>query len=87
LEWLFLVHEASLDGRNPRVNCTHSLVLAHNKIKIAARSIVMPEDQKPIADQSIEPAPAQPPEPELDEDTGDFITRHVLEKDSVFFEG
>ena len=47
----------------------------------------MPEDLKPIADQSIEPAPPERPEPELDEDTGDFITRHVLEKDSVFFEG
>ena len=43
-----------------------------------------------------EPAPAaQPEEPvaaeaqtEVDEqEMGDFITRHVLEKDSVFFEG
>jgi hypothetical protein len=48
----------------------------------------MPEDDKPITDQSIEPTPPpERPEPELDEDAGDFITRHVLEKDSVFFEG
>jgi hypothetical protein len=46
------------------------------------RRVAMPEDLKPI-----EPAPPEPPEPELDEETGDFITRHVLEKDSVFFEG
>jgi hypothetical protein len=47
----------------------------------------MPEDPKPIEDQSIEPTPPERPEPELDQETGDFITRHVLEKDSVFFEG
>jgi hypothetical protein len=47
----------------------------------------MPEDPKPIEDQSIEPTLPERPEPELDEETGDFITRHVLEKDSVFFEG
>jgi hypothetical protein len=49
--------------------------------------MAMPEDDKPITDQSIEPTPPERPEPELDEDAGDFITRHVLEKDSVFFEG
>jgi hypothetical protein len=47
----------------------------------------MPDDPKPIADQPPEPAPPEPYGPELDEETGDFITRHVLEKDSVFFEG
>ena len=26
-------------------------------------------------------------DPDLEETAGDFITRHVLEKDSVFFEG
>ena len=38
------------------------------------------------------PDSAAPPEPpkskeEEEQDAGDFITRHVLEKDSVFFEG
>ena len=48
----------------------------------------MPEDPKAAADQSVEPAPPEPPENTQDEqDAGDFITRHVLEKDSVFFEG
>jgi hypothetical protein len=43
----------------------------------------MPEEEKP-PDLPVEPAPQ-----ELDEEQemGDFITRHVLEKDSVFFEG
>jgi hypothetical protein len=45
----------------------------------------MAEEHQPIADQPPEP-PVQET-PELDEETGDFITRHVLEKDSVFFEG
>jgi len=48
----------------------------------------MPEDPNPTPDQPVEPTPpegatSQPNE----EDIGDFITRHVLEKDSVFFEG
>jgi hypothetical protein len=48
----------------------------------------MPEDPKASANQSDEPAPPEPPESQPDEeDIGDFITRHVLEKDSVFFEG
>ena len=38
------------------------------------------------------PADPKPPETaeekqEQEQDMGDFITRHVLEKDSVFFEG
>jgi hypothetical protein len=51
------------------------------------RRTAMPEDTKPIADEPVEPIPPQAQGPELDEETGDFITRHVLEKDSVFFEG
>jgi hypothetical protein len=50
----------------------------------------MPEDQEPIPEPSAEPTPPEAPAAsgsEMDEDTGDFITRHVLEKDSVFFEG
>ena len=48
----------------------------------------MPEDPKASADQPVEPAPPEPPDNTQDEqDAGDFITRHVLEKDSVFFEG
>ena len=48
----------------------------------------MPEDDKP---QDVPVEPAQPEarsaEQEEEQDMGDFITRHVLEKDSVFFEG
>ncbi len=45
----------------------------------------MPEDEKPIAD---EPVPPEASAAEQEEnDAGDFITRHVLEKDAVFFEG
>ncbi len=48
----------------------------------------MPEDPKASANQSEEPVPPETPESTQDEqDAGDFITRHVLEKDSVFFEG
>jgi hypothetical protein len=48
----------------------------------------MPEDPKASANQSDEPVPPEAPESTQDEqDAGDFITRHVLEKDSVFFEG
>ena len=48
----------------------------------------MPEDPKASANQPDEPAPPETPESKQDEqDAGDFITRHVLEKDSVFFEG
>lgn len=49
----------------------------------------MPEPTKPAADQAAQPAPPEPPKSEQDQETdvGDFVTRHVLEKDSVFFEG
>jgi hypothetical protein len=42
----------------------------------------MPEEDKPL-DLPVEPTP----EPDEEQEMGDFITRHVLEKDSVFFEG
>jgi hypothetical protein len=51
----------------------------------------MPDDPKP--DEQQQPAPAAadttapPPSAEREKEIGDFITRHVLEKDSVFFEG
>jgi hypothetical protein len=49
----------------------------------------MPEDPKAPADQTAEPAPPEAVKSaeEQEQDAGDFITRHVLEKDSVFFEG
>ena len=48
----------------------------------------MSEDPKATANPPVEPTPPEPPEIQSDEeDFGDFITRHVLEKDSVFFEG
>jgi hypothetical protein len=50
--------------------------------------MAMPEDNKPL-DVPVEPAPpeARPTAEDEEQDMGDFITRHVLEKDSVFFEG
>jgi hypothetical protein len=49
----------------------------------------MPEDPKPAAEppevEGAEPGAAEDKQPE--EDIGDFINRHVFEKDSVFFEG
>jgi hypothetical protein len=52
----------------------------------------MPEDPKPAAEppkvEGAEPAePATPEDKQPEEDVGDFINRHVFEKDSVFFEG
>jgi hypothetical protein len=50
--------------------------------------MTMPEDPKPKADEPIEPAaPEATTSEQAEQDAGDFITRHVLEKDSVFFEG
>ena len=48
----------------------------------------MAEDDKPL-DLPVEPAPPEASASDQDEeqDMGDFIARHVLEKDSVFFEG
>jgi hypothetical protein len=48
----------------------------------------MPEesDAAPVSPTTpAEPEPA--PEKPKDTDIGEFITRHVLEKDAVFFEG
>ncbi len=46
------------------------------------------QDPKDASPEAAEPTPAEKPPAEQDEsDAGDFITRHVLEKDSVFFEG
>jgi len=51
----------------------------------------VPETTKPAADASAEPAHPEPthtgPENESESEAGDFITRNVLEKDTVFFEG
>ncbi len=50
----------------------------------------MPEPAKPAAAEPAEPAPPAEPaktDQEKEMDIGDFVTRHVLEKDSVFFEG
>jgi hypothetical protein len=50
--------------------------------------MAMPEDDKPLdlPAEPVEPE-ARPSEQDQEQDAGDFITRHVLEKDSVFFEG
>jgi hypothetical protein len=47
----------------------------------------MPEEPKPAEpDQPVaEPAPES--EQQEEEDVGEFINRHVFERDSVFFEG
>ena len=49
----------------------------------------MPEDSKSSAGLPVEPAKLETPNSEQENETeiGDFIARHVLEKDSVFFEG
>jgi hypothetical protein len=48
----------------------------------------MPEDDKPL-DLPVEPTTPEvsASQQEEEQEMGDFITRHVLEKDSVFFEG
>ena len=49
----------------------------------------MPEDPKAIPDRSHEES-AEPPAPkdeQREDEIGDFINRHVFEKDSVFNEG
>ena len=49
----------------------------------------MHEDEKPVTGPPIEPV--QPDalaiEQQQQDEMGDFIARHVLEKDAVFFEG
>ena len=52
----------------------------------------MPEDPEAPPKPAAKVAPPQPPvqseaELEQEKEIGDFITRHVLDKDSVFFEG
>ena len=48
----------------------------------------MPEDPKSNLDPpNPEPDAPKKEEPEKEEDVGDFINRHVFERDSVFFEG
>lgn len=48
----------------------------------------MPDEPKSAPDQSAETTAPEPPKAETAEDTvADFITRNVLEKDAVFFEG
>ena len=49
----------------------------------------MPEDPDPKLEQptvELEP-PGAPENEQQEEDIGDFINRHVFERDSVFFEG
>lgn len=43
----------------------------------------MPENQPADENPKTEPAPPEPPE----DDAGEFISRQVLDKDTVFFEG
>ena len=49
----------------------------------------MPQDPEPPTAEPAAPDPAEVKQSieEQEQDAGDFITRHVLEKDSVFFEG
>jgi len=47
----------------------------------------MPEEPKPTPEEPIPPVAVNTPAEQDMEEVGDFITRHVLEKDSVFFEG
>jgi hypothetical protein len=51
----------------------------------------VPEDREPDPDPPSvavpEPPAAPTDEKKNEEDVGDFINRHVFEKDSVFFEG
>jgi len=48
----------------------------------------MPEESMPVP-ESVESAEAEKPvEPVVqEEDVGEFVNRHIFEKDSVFFEG
>jgi hypothetical protein len=50
--------------------------------------MTMPEDDEPLDLPVEDSTPEASASDEVDEqEMGDFITRHVLEKDSVFFEG
>jgi hypothetical protein len=47
----------------------------------------MPEIPEPTAEKPENDNPPEAKPEEMEQEAGDFITRHVLEKDSVFFEG
>ena len=47
----------------------------------------MPEIPEPTPDPTPDPVPPETKDEKMEQEAGDFITRHVLEKDSVFFEG
>ena len=49
----------------------------------------MPEEPNPDLRQPVDTTPQELPtiDEEREKEIGDFVTRHVLEKDSVFFEG
>ena len=47
----------------------------------------MPEEEKAVPEEKTEQKVPATDKQAQEEDAGDFITRHVLEKDSVFFEG
>jgi hypothetical protein len=46
----------------------------------------MPEDPNPATGQPAD-EPSSDSDSEKENEVGDFITRNVLDKDSVFFEG
>ena len=46
----------------------------------------MPDEPKEAPDPKSEPEPKPEPK-EQSEEVGEFINRHILEKDTVFFEG
>ena len=48
----------------------------------------MSPEPEPSEDQPVDAPTAEPTSAEEgDQDIGDFVTRQILEKDSVFFEG
>ena len=47
----------------------------------------MAENESPTGNIPEEPVPPETELTEEEADMGDFIARHVLDKDSVFFEG
>jgi hypothetical protein len=47
----------------------------------------MPDTPEPNPEPTAEIVRPETTDEEMEQEAGDFITRHVLEKDSVFFEG
>jgi hypothetical protein len=47
----------------------------------------MPDNPEPSPEPAADIVPPETKDEEMEQEAGDFITRHVLEKDSVFFEG